>query len=130
MAAIESPDDPRHGTYAGVRAHQRARRTVSGHTMCDDCRRVNREHQAAIRAARSTGRTRQVEEDRRWQTGGYVDPVVVHRVVVERKHCDANPAERAEIIRQWLDAGRSLADLERVVEWSATRALYRLRTAT
>lgn len=51
---------------------------------------------------------------------GLVDQVVVERALAgERIH--ANPAERAEVVRRWTSAGRSVNDLERFQGWNIRR---------
>lgn len=50
----------------------------------------------------------------------YLDEVVVDRILAGDR-LDATPAERAEVVRRWLNTGRPLADLERLTGWNGAR---------
>lgn len=124
MKDITNPDDPRHGTYAGARAHKRA-----NHPICEPCREARNNHDRARRKAAnpdSTGRSgaltlleKAARED--------VDWVVVDRVVNHQRPCPANTAERLQIIREWTAKGRPVYDLESFAGFNVTRYIRALR---
>lgn len=58
------------------------------------------------------------------------DPVVVRRILDGDWRLTANHAERGEVLTQWRDAGRSLADLERLTGWNTSRIVTALAAAT
>ena len=59
-----------------------------------------------------------------------VDEAVVHRVLAGER-LPANTAERAEIVRRWLDSGRPLVSLEQLTGWNGRREKDRaMRTAS
>lgn len=50
------------------------------------------------------------------------DPSIVERFIRHSDHSlDCNPAERMEIIRRWVNSGRSQRELERVTGWNIRR---------
>jgi len=55
------------------------------------------------------------------------DDVVVERILAGDR-LDATPAERAEVVRRWLNTGRPLADLERLTGWNGAREKSRVMT--
>ncbi len=57
----------------------------------------------------------------------YLDEVVVDRILAGDR-LDATPAERAEVVRRWLNTGRPLADLERLTGWNGAREKSRVMT--
>ena len=59
-----------------------------------------------------------------------IDEAVVHRVLAGER-LPANTAERAEIVRRWLDTGRPLVSLEQLTGWNGQREKDRaMRTAS
>lgn len=117
MSTISSPDDPRHGTPAGYRAHDRAKVPY-----CDDCRRARREYDAE-RTRRHGGINGQIGRYNIAQKAATedVDWVVVHRIVNELRACEANTAERLEVVRQWVSKGRGLDSLAELTGWNTNR---------
>lgn len=117
--SIADPNDPRHGTYAGYRAHLRAQVPT-----CEPCIQGRRERERETYVStggRSGGRTiieRAATED--------VDWVVIHRIL-DGRNCPANTAERLETVRRWQATGRTLQALQEVVNWNVDRYSAALR---
>ncbi len=70
-----------------------------------------------------------IDNDLQPQAGDGVDldEVVVDRILAGDR-LDATPAERAEVVRRWLNTGRPLADLERLTGWNGAREKSRVMT--
>lgn len=51
----------------------------------------------------------------------HVDPIVVERVLAGERMPWTTPAEKAEVVRRWTAAGRSLSELERLTGWKSSR---------
>lgn len=117
MSNIADTDDPRHGTNAGYRAHDRAKVPY-----CEPCRQAHRET-CAERNRRKGGTSGSVGRYNIAKKAATedVDWVVVHRIVNERRPCEANTAERLEVVRQWVSKGRGLDSLAELTGWNASR---------
>lgn len=117
--AIASPDDPRHGSYAGARAHQ-----YYGLPLCDPCGDAYLAYEVA--RGRGTGNPAGRPSIVAKASKADVDEVVVARHMAWRP-CPANAAERLEIVRLWRAQGRPMRQLESLVAWNVYRYVRVLR---
>ena len=104
-------DDPRHGHYAGYKAHYK------WHVpMCEPCRAAMAAYRALERKNRPRTPRKPIVYD--------IDEVAVWRAM-QGDPVPLNKAERQEVVRQWTAKGRPMNELERALGWPA----WRYRTA-
>jgi len=117
--SIEDTNDPRHGTSAGYQAHYRSKGP-----LCEACREWKRGEDRGRWRRRSrtagTGKTGRPEVIAKAAKED-IDWVVVHRIVHEKRMCEANTAERIAVIHQWTALGGEFKVLEALTGWNVDR---------
>lgn len=124
---IADPNDPRHGTSAGASAHERQRVDLCG--PCREARR-QRDRERWIKKAAEMGTAGRVGRYTVLEKAAAeeVDGVVVDRIM-SGQICEANTAERLEVIERWIAAGRPVRHLDRLTGWNVNRYRRAVRYA-
>lgn len=112
-ALIADPQDRRHGTPAGVKAHR-----VAGIEPCEHCRWAERT------VVESYGGPRPPEE----HAWNQVDPMVVERILGGDWKLKATRAEKEAVCAQWARWGYSFRQLNLLTGWKPER-YFKIREA-